>query len=515
MRKKHIPEIRRVQGIPTMYVDDEPFLALAGEVHNSAAYSLESMETQVWAKIEGMHLNTLIVPLYWETIEPEKGCYRFTLIDGLIGQALERGMHLIFLWFGLWKNGESMYVPGWMKEDQAVYFRAVTASGERMNAISPFCRRAVERDKAAFAAVMEHIRTVDEEHTTVIAMQVENEIGLLGTDRDYGKEAEREFACQIPEALAEAYKVSGDWRTAFGEDAGEYFMAYYFAVAVERITAAGQERYPLPCYTNAWLKQFPWYAGSYPSGGPVKEVHRIWKLAAPSLFALAPDIYLPNTAEVMEEYGYEGNPLFIPETRKDAVTASCCLYAFMKCHALCYSPFGIEDLGREQEEIRKPPSDVMQALQIDPAVFETEGGKKYLGRVYEVIGQIRPLYLQYRGTERMQSYMKRSGTERGIFLRFREYDLVVSYLPQIPAQPVSSGVVFELENNRFLIVGMMCTLSFRTKPGERTQAGILKLQEGSVRSGEWESERTLNGDEQIVLHLGDEAACLYVELYQY
>lgn len=515
MKKNHIPEIRMDGGIPTLYVKDEPFLALAGEVHNSAAYSPEGMETQVWDKIQGLHLNTLIVPLYWEAIEPEEGNYRFALIDGLISQARERGIHLVFLWFGLWKNGESIYVPGWMKQETAVYYRAVTAGGERMNTISPLCRKAVEKDKAAFTAVMEHIRKVDEADSTVIAMQVENEIGLLGTDRDYGEEAERQFAGQIPETLAAAYQVSGDWRTAFGEDAGEYFMAYHFAAAVEEIAAAGRERYPLPCYANAWLKQFPWYAGSYPSGGPVKDVHRIWKLAAPSLFTLAPDIYVPYTADVMEEYGYEGNPLFIPEVRKDAVTASYCLYAFMGCHALCYSPFGIEDLGMEPEEIRRPSPEVMQALNINPAVFETEGGKKYLSRVYELIGQIKPLYLRYRGSESMQSYVRHAGTDVGILLRFQAYDLVISYYPQVPAQPVSSGVIFELDKNRFLITGMMSTLTFRTKPGERLRVGILKLQEGSVCGGEWQPERTLNGDEQMMLTLHDTMTCLYVELYKY
>ena len=110
-----IPEIRNDKGIPTLYVKGEPFFALSGEIHNSSASSLEYMEEHVWKQIEGMHLNALIVPLYWETIEPEEGKFDFTLPDGLIAQAREHGMHLTFLWFGLWKNAESFYVPGWMK----------------------------------------------------------------------------------------------------------------------------------------------------------------------------------------------------------------------------------------------------------------------------------------------------------------------------------------------------------------------------------------------------------------
>lgn len=283
-----------------------------------------------------------------------KLAFSYGILDGLLRQARQRKMRLVLLWFGLWKNGESMYVPAWMKKDSQKYFRAQKGTGERMNTISPFCDAAVEKDRAAFTKLMAHIREQDKGYGTVIAMQVENEIGLLGTERDYCGTAQERFAQEIPDELAEMYQVSGTWAEAFGEDAGEYFMAYAFASALERITSGGQQAYPLPCYTNAWLKQHPWYAGSYPSGGPVKEVHRIWKSAAPSLFALAPDIYVPYTAAVIEAYSYPGNPLFIPEVRKDAATASYCLYAFLKCHALCYSPFGIEDLGLQPEEVEKP-----------------------------------------------------------------------------------------------------------------------------------------------------------------
>ena len=287
-----IPEIRNDKGIPTLYVKGEPFFALSGEIHNSSASSLEYMEEHVWKQIEGMHLNALIVPLYWETIEPEEGKFDFTLPDGLIAQAREHGMHLTFLWFGLWKNAESFYVPGWMKRDSETYWRVENVMGEKINTISPLCEKAVEKDAHAFSTLMEHIREVDEEESTVIVMQVENEIGLLNTARDYSALANEKFAEDVPEEIAKLYNVSGDWKSAFAENAEEYFMAYYFAKAVEKITSAGREKYPLPCYANAWLRQYPWYAGSYPSGGPVREVHKIWKQMAPSLFTLAPDIYV-------------------------------------------------------------------------------------------------------------------------------------------------------------------------------------------------------------------------------
>ena len=65
-----------------------------------------------------------------------------------------------------------------------------------------------------------------------------------------------------------------DWTVVFGEDAGEIFSAWFFASALERIASVGKKEYPLPCYANVWLKQFPWYAGSYPSGS------RRWRICS-------------------------------------------------------------------------------------------------------------------------------------------------------------------------------------------------------------------------------------------
>lgn len=424
-------------------------------------------------------------------------------------------MHLIFLWFGLWKNGESMYVPEWMKADTKTYFRARKVNGEAINTISPLCAAAVEKDAKAFSAVMAHIRDIDSEQSTVIFMQVENEIGLLGTERDYGAEANALFEKEVPAALAEGLHVSGTWREAFGEAAGESFMAWHFGRAVEKIASAGRAEYPLPCYANAWLKQYPWYAGSYPSGRPAREMHPIWKIAAPSLFALGPDIYVPYVADIMDEYAYEGNPLVIPEVRKDAVTASYCLYAFGKHNAVCYSPFGIEELALPTEAIERPPAEVMAALNIDPSAFEIEGSRDYLARTYGLIREMEPLYLAHRGTRHLQSYVRKSETDFGTYLRFEKYDLAVAYSPRMTAKPPAAGMAYELDEDTFLLVGMMSSFCFRPKAEENVKVGLLRLEEGDIVNGEWVPGRILNGDEMMSLRLNDMPACLKVKLYKY
>ncbi len=509
------PQIKNDNGIPTLYVKGEPFFALAGELHNSSSSSLEYMERQVWPNLRGMNMNTVVLPLSWETIEPQEGEFDFSLVDGLIAQARKEQMHLVFLWFGLWKNSESMYVPRWMKEDTRTYFRAKKVNGEAINTISPLCAAAVEKDANAFAKVMGHIRKIDQEESTVILIQVENEIGLLGTERDYGEAANAAFAGPVPTALAQEYGKTGTWKEVFGEQAEEAFMAYYFASAVETITQAGQKEYPLPCYTNAWLYQYPWYPGSYPSGGPVAGVHRIWKCAAPSLFALAPDIYVPYVAQVMEEYSYEGNPLVVPEVRKDSVTASYCLYAFGHHNAICYSPFGIEDLALDPDSIEKPPMEVMMALNIDPSAMDITGSREYLAAVYGLLGQIKPLLLQYRGTSHLRSFVKKADTDFGSFFSFGEYNLKAAYGPKLPAKPLASGIVLEIAPHAFFLMGMQCTFEFMPKAGENVKAELLKMEEGTFENGQWKPGRILNGDEKMSIKCGDQIQCYYIELFKY
>jgi len=503
------------KGITTLFVDGKPFFMRSGEIHNSSACTLEVMEKEIWPQVRQLNLNSLIVPIYWECIEKEEGKFDFALVDGIINQARKEGLKLVFLWFGLWKNAESMYVPAWIKTDSKKYFRAEKVNGDRINTVSPLCKEAVEADKKAFATIMAHIKSIDEDQCTVIGMQVENEIGLLGTPRDYSAKANELFDSKVPEEIGKLYDVSSTWKEAFKDDAEEFFMAYHFAKAVEEITEAGQKQYNLPCYANAWLKQYPWIAGTYPSGGPNRSVHKIWKAMAPSLFALAPDVYVPFCADVMDEYAYEDNALFIPEIRKDAVASSYALYATLHHNALCFSPFGIEELALNPELVDKPPMEVMIALNIDPSAFDTRGSKEALAATYKLLDELEPLYLQYRGTDKLQSYVRHGEYDYGCLARCKEYDFKIGYSPRTSGKPLGSFSVFELSDNKFLLIGLECSVSFNVKAGENKTAEIVSLQAGHIENGQFVSDKLLNGDEKMALRFGAMPAVFMLELFKY
>ena len=110
---KKIPYIVQQGNRKVLMVNGAPFIMLAGEVHNSNSSSVEYME-QVWSRAKELGMNTLLLPVTWELIEPQEGIFDFSIVDALIQQARKREKKLGFLWFGSWKNAQCYYTPDTM-----------------------------------------------------------------------------------------------------------------------------------------------------------------------------------------------------------------------------------------------------------------------------------------------------------------------------------------------------------------------------------------------------------------
>lgn len=111
-----IPFLRKQGKASQLIVEGSPFLVLGGELGNSSASDLKYMRP-IWKKMKLMNCNTVLTPVYWELMEPEKGRFDFALVDSLIIDARKHDMKLVLLWFGSWKNSMSCYVPSWIKKD--------------------------------------------------------------------------------------------------------------------------------------------------------------------------------------------------------------------------------------------------------------------------------------------------------------------------------------------------------------------------------------------------------------
>lgn len=110
--QQNMPHLEKHGAVTQLVVDGKPFLILGGELLNSSSSSVSYMQP-MWQKVAAVHLNALVAPVAWETVEPQEGKFDFTVVDGPISGVHEHDLRLVFLWFGSWKNTFSSYVPEW------------------------------------------------------------------------------------------------------------------------------------------------------------------------------------------------------------------------------------------------------------------------------------------------------------------------------------------------------------------------------------------------------------------
>ena len=123
-----IPHLRKQGTATQLIVDGKPFLALAAELGNNGATSVEYMKP-IWPKIVEAKVNTVLAGVSWAQIEPQEGKFDFSVLDGIIRDARSHNLRLVLLWFASWKNGQSSYPPGWVKRDFERFPRAQIVGG--------------------------------------------------------------------------------------------------------------------------------------------------------------------------------------------------------------------------------------------------------------------------------------------------------------------------------------------------------------------------------------------------
>ena len=101
-----------------LVVDGKPFLALSGELANTAPSDLDYMQRIFPILARQVHLNTVLTPMAWAWIEPQEGHYDFHFADAAIDNANRNDLRIAWLWFGSWKNGQSNFAPAWVKANQ-------------------------------------------------------------------------------------------------------------------------------------------------------------------------------------------------------------------------------------------------------------------------------------------------------------------------------------------------------------------------------------------------------------
>ncbi len=508
-----IPHLEKRGGATQLIVDGQPWLILGGETSNTASSSLDYMKP-VWPRLARLNLNTVLVGVAWDWIEPVEGKFDFTLVDGLLSQARENKLRVAFIWFASWKNGLSSFAPAWVKADSNRFPRARLTGGRPVEVLTPFSEANRDADARAYGAFMRHLREVDGSTHTVVMIQLENEVGLLGDSRDRSAPAEAAFAQPVPTALLDhlqknratllpeiaavwkttGNKTAGTWSDVFGPTTAtdEIFMAWHYARYMDRITELGQAEYPIPVFTNTWIVQPEDKGpGDYPSGGPEPLTLEVWRAGAPHIDLNCPDIYLPNFTEWVARFHRNGNPLFVPESRGDAGGVANAFYAIGQHASLGYSPFGIDNLGR------------LVALRPDPGAPAptTELENLPLAKGYAVLRQLTPLILEHQasGTIAAVSLDAKHQTQD---VTLGNYTLNVDLRRnrRNPAQVPALGyaMMFSLGPDEYLVAGCDVQVIFSPRPANDEIVGLAAVEAGAFADGRWQPGRKLSGDDVLL-----------------
>lgn len=519
IKDSDIPRLRKQGSATQLIVHGKPFLVLGGELGNSSASDPTYM-APIWPKLRAMHLNTILIPVSWELIEPEEGKFDFTLVTSLIDSARKYDLKMGVLWFGSWKNSMSCYVPYWVKTNDARFPRARTKNGRAEEILTPFNNENRNADARAFARLMRHLRTVDENRNTVVMIQVENEIGFIPDAKDYCREAQQAFAGEVPaeltatiqknknsltKELSQAWdsasaKTSGTWEEMFGRNlqADEIFMAWHFARYTNYVAEAGKKEYALPMYVNAALIRPGFKPGQYPSGGPLPHLIDIWRAAAPQIDFLAPDIYFRNFAEWLGTYDYAGNPIFIPEVdHRQSVTNA--FYAFARHNAIGYNPFSIESAANPENN--------------------------QFSQGYDILRRLSPLILDHQGNGTMDGFLLDSAAQTaqitlGKYAFTVKHEYTWPFATRVEGEtPRYGGLIIQIGADEFIIAGSGAVITFQPSSDDGTIAGIASMDEGTFAGGKWIAGRRMNGDQVHQgrhLHLpGGEYTIQKLKLYLY
>lgn len=383
------------------------------------------------------------------------------------------------------------------------------------DAVSVFGSETVRADAKAFAALMHHLKAVDEAHSTVVMVQVENEAGLLGDSRDRSRLAEEVWLRSVPidliQVLQDSWpKLNEHVKTNFSQletiDAStlkswadvpgaklmveELFMAYHFAKYVEQVAAAGKAEYDLPLYTNVWQNYWDeskdenisnvvaggGKPGDYPSGGGVTNVLDIWKSFAPSLSVIAPDIYLNDYAASCAAYRHRNNALLIPEQRRDEYGARRIWAAYGSYKAIGVAPFGIDSVALEDNPFRHHYGLLSRVAKY---VLDAQAGR------YQTVGFF-------------FDELNADGTDPSPALQFdfNSWRATIERSHVFGTPSAGSGMVIQLSQNEFLLVGWGFQVSWQSKSHNVCFSGLLRFEEKETdEGGELLTLRLLNGDE--------------------
>ena len=514
-------EVKRV-----FKVDGKPFFPLGGQSTNSSGYNDQESE-RAFEVIKLMHGNTLEIPVYWDIVEPEEGKFDFTILDKLLASARRFEVKLILLWFATWKNGNMDYAPVWVKTNPERFKRVISQTGKDVWNLSSHCKANLEADRKAFVAFCKYLKAKDSIDQTVIGIQIQNEPGIIGSDRDYSPDAQAIFEASVPAKLVSAMKKtskgwvhdiwqkaggkqSGNWTDLFGWEAGELMTAWSIATYIDTMAEAGKAILDLPMFVNVWMMEGTWWplpGEAYPSGGAVTKVLDVYKWIAPHLDLIAPDNY-PDDSRGYEynaaNYSRDDNPYFTPESAGDLNM----FRGIADYNLIGNFFFGVNYIADENCIVRPDYEALVENFRCVSAAIPLLLKYQGTGKVHAIIHEYKKAaqFIDFDGWWGIAEWGEKTTRPQGSDWRHASGYV---WKPQ-PEMKFGRGLVIQAGLHEFYLVGSHCRLFLRRKPtGQKIRGAqlvseamtkvfgyIVSADEGHFdKNGDFVLARRRNGDE--------------------
>jgi hypothetical protein len=220
----------------------------------------------------------------------------------------------------------------------------------------------------------------------------------------------------------------------------------------------------------------------------------VWRIAAPDLDFVAPDIYVPDSEPVMREYAAATSALFIPEAR---VLTGDAFRAIGGFNAIGYHVFGLDDV-REGSQVFDA---FRQLIALAPEILNAQIEGRIMGFALDegtetVTADLDSMTVVARSAPKLLARMLLD-----IGVRLPEpgprpsESVTDSHGPQ-PADARPFGIVFATGPLEYIAIGQQAMIDFSR---EGSHIEIDSVRELRLENGAFIEGRILNGDERLTI----------------
>lgn len=257
---------------------------------------------------------------------------------------------------------------------------------------------------------------------------------------------------------------------------------------------------------NCWIDkgQEP---GKYPTGGPVAKMMDIYQFACSNIDIFAPDIYVKNFYDICNQYAIKNNPLFIPECATHSYTASRLIHTIGNYHAICFSPFGIEDMGEPFTAMES----VLFGMDVNDEALSTPQDINIYSNICQRLNE---MMIMIGNSEIKNVKSVTFELNDKTILSFDDYDFEISFKAKFLRGQFGSCLIVQSNKNLFYILANNCQIKPKSNKEQLPYLNFINVEQGHLIDNNWKCDCRLNGDE-ITTVCFHEPVLIKMELYCY